>query len=134
MIVVIDCNVVISAGLSDGLPRRVIEHVLDAHRPAVSPALLDEYRGVAQRPKFAARAGAIAGLIERIAQAAHVVESSAGMAHALPDVDDEAHVAAAVAARADCVVTGNLKHFPDRPYGDVEVLSVRGFATLAGVE
>jgi len=134
MIVVIDCNVVISAGLKDGLPRRVVEHVLYRHRPAISGAILDEYRGVALRPKFATHVGTIIALIERIAAAARLVEGDARIDPQLPDADDEMYLAAAFAARAECVITGNLKHFPDRPYGTVAVLSVREFAALLELE
>lgn len=132
MIVVIDCNVVISAGLKDGLPRRVVEHVLNGCQPVVTADILDEYRGVAWRPKFAAHVGALAALIERIATAAIIVEA-ARVEHRLPDSDDGMYVGAALAAHAVCIVTGNLKHFPDRPYGEVEVLSPREFATLSHI-
>lgn len=133
MIVVIDCNVVISAGLTDGLPRRVVEHVLAAHWPVVSPSILEEYRCVARRPKFAARVDVICALIDRIATVALSVEED-GRNFGLTDPDDEVYVVAAATAQADFIVTGNSRHFPDGQYGSARVLTVREFAIIAGIE
>ena len=45
----------------------------------------------------------------------------------LPHPADGMFVEVAVAARADCIVTGNLRHFPEDRLPGVRVLSPRAF-------
>lgn len=57
------------------------------------------------------------------------VESSGEMAASaplpvrLPDPDDEPFLEAALASRADCLVTGNLSHFPPSARSGIAVLT-----------
>ena len=133
MRVILDCNVVVSAGMTDGFVRRVVRHVLGEHDLIASERILAEYRRVAGYPKFTSDAAShIAALISRIkarAQFADDVPCSVS----LPDHSDTIYVAVALEAGADALVTGNLKHFPEQTYGTTRVLSVRGFADLAGI-
>jgi predicted nucleic acid-binding protein len=89
---VIDTNIVASAALKpDGLQRTVL--LLANSKPAtlyVSQAIMDEYREVLARPKFAPT---------RTLQATR-------------DPDDNRFLECADAARADYVVTANQRHFP----------------------
>lgn len=54
-LVVIDTNVVISAGLNRaGVPGKLIDLVLDGRvQTLVSPVIITEYRSISRRPKFA---------------------------------------------------------------------------------
>ncbi len=48
----------------------------------------------------------------------------------LPDPDDECFLAAALAGKAQYLVTGNLKHYPKRNRQGVQVVSPRDFLEL----
>lgn len=73
MLVVLDCNVLVSAGLTDGTCRAVIREVVARHRCVLSQEILAEYREVSARPKFTGShsqvsAGkAITGRVDRLA-------------------------------------------------------------------
>jgi len=128
MIIVVDCNVVISAGLAGGLPQQLLCSLLANHQLIVTPAILEEYRGVAARPKFAKHTDKLSALIDQIVNVAEQVDDLPST-FSLPDQDDEIYLAAASTAGARYLVTGNIKHFPDSPYGEVEIVSVRDLAT-----
>lgn len=97
-----------------------------------SPAIIAEYQRVMNYPKFVEKRPILDALIALIMNTAVMVEDQP-CPIALPDPDDTAHLAAALHNDAQVIVSGNLKDFPDRPYGTVQVLSVREFAILDGV-
>lgn len=133
MRLVLDCNVVVSAGMSDGFVRHVVRHILDQHEVIVSDRILAEYHRVAAYPKFTPAAAAhISTLIGQIEASAQITEDGPSTVE-LPDHSDVIYVTAALESGADALVTGNLKHFPERVYGATDVLSVRAFAELAGI-
>ena len=126
MLVVLDCNVIISAGLTSGACRAVVREVLARHRCVLSDAILREYREVAGRPRFAslhAYYGRMIGLLE----AASVIVEPGELSLSLPDSDDEIYLAAALRAGAPLLVTGNTAHFPDGCYGATRVVTPRQF-------
>lgn len=115
MRVVVDTNVIVAALLTPG---RTPERCLDALRARGATVLVDErvtaeYRAVIARPKFKsvdpARASA---LVESLIAGAERVEVTA-YAGPMVDGDDRAFVEVALAGRADAIVTGNAKHFPE---------------------
>ena len=126
MLFVIDCNVLVSAGLTDGVCRTVLRRLVAAHRGVLSKEILHEYRTVTQRPKFAARHSTFDRLIDLIQSVSDCIEVPPS-AISLPDPDDEIYVAAALAAQADALITGNTAHFPDPTYGRTQVLTPRQF-------
>jgi len=80
---------------------------------ALDARLLAEYRDVLTRPEFGFPAKDIALVLSAIAQQAVAVTASP-LAGRLPDRDDEPFLEVALAARADALVTGNIRHFPVR--------------------
>ena len=61
MRVVIDCNILISAGLTAGTCRSVIQSALAHCQIVMSPDILAEYMDVVSRPKFARVRDALEG-------------------------------------------------------------------------
>ena len=132
MTVVVDCNVVVSAAWNGGVCLAIVRRCVERDLIVLSPAILAEYRRVETYPKLAHIRPRLAALIDTLAARAMLV-ADADAPVTLPDAHDEAYLAAATVAGADCIVTGNLRHFPERRYGSIRVLSVRELATELGV-
>jgi putative PIN family toxin of toxin-antitoxin system len=110
--VVLDTNVVVSALLrSGGLPEAVFNLAIGGEIQAcVSEPILAEYEDVLRRARLAIHPDKVAVALARIRAAASLVQPLA----AALDPDDNVFLECAEAARADYLVTGNRRHFPDR--------------------
>ena len=90
-------------------------------------------RCAARYPKFSHEASLyMEDTIGQIESCCRFVEAEA-CGIDLPDPDDVRYVDAAIAGGADAIITGNLRHFPERRHGQVQVLSVREFAVISGL-
>lgn len=113
MRVVLNTNIVISALLWRGKPYQLLETISHSHelRLFASPALLEELADVLARPmatKRLALLGKTAAEVLADYQAAlEVVEPSAVPRAVLRDADDDQVIAAAFAAQADFIVSGD---------------------------
>jgi uncharacterized protein len=110
--IVLDTNIVVSAALKpNGLQRPVF--LLAITKPArlyVSDAIFAEYREVLGRPELAIRKGLRQQFLQLIRNRSHFVTASRTLA-LTKDPDDNKFLECAEAARADYLVTGNLRHF-----------------------
>lgn len=125
MNIVVDCNVIISAGISDGVCRQVVQTVLSDHTWIVSVPILEEYEEVRKRPKFQKFQFRFTAILESIAAVSFLVEPEP-LSLTLPDPDDVVYVETACAGNADIVITGNGKDFPDSFRG-IQILTPREF-------
>jgi len=128
---VLDTNIVASAALKPaGLQRTVLSLALT--KPArlyLSAAIFQEYRDVLSRPEFHIRKGLRRQLLRFIKTKAHWV-APAGRLRVARDPDDNMFVECADAARADYLVTGNIRHFP-RYWKRTKIITSREFLSLA---
>jgi uncharacterized protein len=110
--VVLDTNILISALIWGGLPAQLIQAAVDEKITLyTSPQLLSELREVINRPHLAAR------LLAKQSSAAQALMFYQGLAISVSplntprvvptDADDDHVVAAAVAARANIIVSGD---------------------------
>jgi len=131
MRVVLDTNILISACWSPtGNEARVIAMAATGQLEIALSAILEaEYRDVAQRKKFAAQRDALESAITTLVNAAIRVEP-VPTCRACSDPDDNQLLDCARAARAQYVVTGNLRHFPEQWEG-VRVINARQFLDSA---
>lgn len=117
----IDTNVLVSALLKAGsIPERALLAILDARmRPEgttvlVDAAVLAEYAAVLDRPKFRMiDRGRIAELFATLRTRGATVEPHEAWSGDSLDESDRIFIALALAGRADAIVTGNIKDFPD---------------------
>jgi uncharacterized protein len=104
---------VISAALKpQGLQRTVfLLAISKLARLHMSDAILAKYRMVLARPELRIRRGLQMQFLDLIENRAHFV-SPARLVRASSDPDDDKFLECADEARADYLVTGNLRHFP----------------------
>jgi putative PIN family toxin of toxin-antitoxin system len=88
--------------------------------------ILVEYNDVLRRPHFDIDPSRAEAVLEYIRSTAEVFPASP-LAASLPDPDDAAFLEVAIAAKAECLVTGTLKHFPASRRCGVRVLSPAEF-------
>jgi putative PIN family toxin of toxin-antitoxin system len=111
--VVLDTNILVSALLQPlGPPAQILMLALGGSvHLCVSGSVYAEYEEVIRRPRFQRSEDVIAGTLQAIREKGVWVRPNERVT-ACADPDDDMFLECAVAAKADYVVTGNLKHFP----------------------
>ena len=128
MNVVLDTNVLVAGLLSPhGASGRVVDLLLNGEiTPCFDDRIMAEYREVLARAKFGFAPAQIEALVDYIEGAGlHVVATPLDVS--LPDPDDRAFLEVAVAAGAEWLVTGNVRHFPARSRRGIRVVGPREF-------
>lgn len=127
---VIDTNIVVSAALKpDGLQRTIVLlAIANPVRWYVSADILGEYRETLSRPELRIRRGLRQQLLQLIARHSHTVVPSR-LPSLTSDPADNKFLECADAARADYLITGNRRHFPDS-WKRTKVVSSRDFVTI----
>jgi len=118
---VLDTNIVVSGLLWRAAPRQVLDAARDQRITLhTSSVLLDELAEVLSRPHLAsviaANQASPAFLMQRYAMLAQLVIPAQTARVVAKDIDDDAVIACALAARAEWIVSGdahllNLKHY-----------------------
>src|ERR1017187_32786 len=113
--VVLDTNVLVSANLSEeGLETLVVSLALNRKiQLHVSEPILQEYERVLRSPRLKFEAKEVARFLARLRRGSALVMPTRKVS-ASPDEADNRLLECAEAARADFLVTGNKKHFPQR--------------------
>jgi putative PIN family toxin of toxin-antitoxin system len=127
---VLDTNIVVSAALKQsGLQRTVL--LIALAKPAslyVSAAILAEYEEVLSRRMLKIPRHDRQSTIQLIHNSARVIAPSRSLTGAA-DPDDNKFLECAEAARADYLITGNLRHFP-KFWRSTKVISTRDFISI----
>ncbi len=126
--VVLDTNVLVSGLLSEtGPPARIVDLWAGGEIVAVTdPRIEREYHDVLARPSLRLDATAVDEVLDLLEYAEQVV--ALPLPFRLPDANDEPFLEVAVAAAADALVTGNVRHFSvPRVRLPVAVLTPRQF-------
>ena len=129
---VLDTNVVVSAALQPlGLQRTVF--VLALTKPArlyLSAPIFEEYRAVISRPELHIRKGLRQQLLQLLKNGARFVRPFAPL-QVTSDPDDNIFLECAEAARADYLITGNPRHFPEF-WKTTKIITSREFIGIVG--
>lgn len=124
MTVVLDTNVLVPGLLSPyGAPAHIVRMMVSgAFEVCYDARILAEYEEVLRRSKFAftrEEVGNIIGYIEHFG----CPVAAAPLLAPLRDPGDEPFLEVAIAGRADCLVTGNIAHYPSAARGRVRVVT-----------
>lgn len=117
---VIDTNVVVSAMLkADSMPALVLKEVLVGNICLLlNQEILDEYLEVLSRKKFHFSVETVINLVREIKKRAIFIDAMP-TDESMPDPDDAVFYEIVMEARKETdayLVTGNRKHFPEKPY------------------
>ncbi|MFC1452192.1 putative toxin-antitoxin system toxin component, PIN family [Verrucomicrobiota bacterium] len=125
---VLDTNVLVSGLLTPfGTCGEIVRMLTSSEIVLCADArILLEYDDVLHRPKFAIDPHKVDVVMEYI-QNSSEVHATAPLERPLPDEDDHPFLEVALSSDAECLVTGNLKHFPKRCRAGVRVLSPKQF-------
>jgi putative PIN family toxin of toxin-antitoxin system len=128
MRIVLDTSVLVAGLLAPFGPCGEIARMLTSGEVTlcVDARILFEYQDVLRRPRFDIASGMIAAVMGYVQNSAET-SPAIPLSVSLPDPDDAPVLEVALAAKADCLVTGNLRHFPARSRSGVRVLSPREF-------
>lgn len=129
MNVVLDCNVVVAAGITPGVCYAVVREVVLHHNAILTQEILEEYRNVMARPKFAPFRERLQAILGALRETGTTFEAEE-IAVNLPDPFDEIYLIAALSFPADVLVTGNLKHFPPASCQGIHTCSAQEFLRL----
>jgi len=125
MKIVLDTNVVVSGLLnSQGNPAQVLTLALaGAVQVCHDKLILAEYAEVLARPRFKFDPKRVREVLAKLEVDGLEVDAMEYSDLDLPDADDEPFLAAALAASADFLVTGNLADYPPKKRRGCAVVS-----------
>ena len=129
MRVVFDTNVVVSASFWRGAPFDCLAAWAKGRCEAfVSPALLSEYHETIEELRLEFPEKKFVAWADALAESAQLVFPMDRAAGATTDPDDEMVLECALAAEADCIVTGDKKHLlPLKQFREIAIVSPAEF-------
>jgi putative PIN family toxin of toxin-antitoxin system len=136
MRVVIDANVFISGLLSkSGPPGQILDAWVEGlFSLYISPQIAAEIQRVLDYPRIRERLGPgqASQFITLLLTAAEWVDGNLVLTTLTQDPSDNIYLACAVEAKADYLITGNLKHYDEagNPFQGVELLTPRQFIEI----
>lgn len=135
MKIVLDTNVAVSGLLNPFNPPGEVVRMISANLLVVcyDARIFSEYRKVLVRPKFQLEPFLVEGFLDQVRADGFLV-SAEPLRDRLPDPDDEIFLAVALAGKARCLVTGNLKDFPASQRQGMSVVSPKEFLEIYGRE
>ena len=127
MRVVLDTNVLVQASLSPfGPANGIIAFIFTGQvRPLFDERILAEYEEVLTRPQFTFRRQVVERMIRQLRLAGDLVTAYAlprDQARHLPDATDAAFIEVAISAKADVLISSNVRHFPSAACSGLPVL------------
>lgn len=135
MRVVFDTNILISGTLWSGTPALILQAAYANRFETVSSeSLLDEFKDVLERPKFASRLALTEQtsiqIVEQYATLAHVIQPKAVERVISADEDDDQVLACALEGDADYIVSGDPHLLDLGEYKHIPIPSASKFLAL----
>ena len=131
MKVVLDTNVLISAIAFGGNPRIILEAILRGEpKLFLSDFILDELKGVLQRPKFGFPPDVIRGVISELNAIGYIVNPSVRIRKIREDPSDNRILECAVEANAEYLISGDIHLLSQKVYQNVKIVSSTEFLKI----
>ena len=126
--IILDTNIFISGILFGGIPRKIIESVLQGQFTlCLSEPLWEELEGVLLRPKFHFSGEVVHTILNELKTMAFLVDPERKLSIIKEDPSDNRLLEAAVTARTDIIVSGDKHLLQLRKFRDTSILSPREF-------
>lgn len=138
MRVTADTNLIVSAALWGGNPRRVIDSARDGFfELCTSPALISELRSILTRDKFEKQFSRVGftseDLVEELLGFAIIVDAVHLPFAVSRDLDDDEVIACALAADCEFIVTGDTDLLVLKEYQGVAIVTATDFLKELGL-
>jgi putative PIN family toxin of toxin-antitoxin system len=104
--VAIDTNVLVSALINDGKPRKLVLELLDKHIVILSRQMLAELADVISRDKFTVTSPQVDRFVSSLVRMSKMVPDNARFKVLYEDPDDDIVLNTAYSGRAEFIVTG----------------------------
>ncbi len=130
--VVLDTNILISAIVFGGLPRKILEMAIASNVNCfLSFAILDELRDVLQRSKFGFSPQQAVTVIDELQDICEILNPPRRIRTIKADPDDNRILECAVEAQAMCIISGDNHLLELGKYREIHIYSPADFlATL----
>jgi len=134
--VILDTNIIVSALISDGYPSLIIEEIIFAEKAilCISEKVFSEYTSVLSRdkflkyPEFKINADIVLSTINLLAE-----KYEPGISvNVITDEADNRLLELAIAAKADYLITGNIRHFKLSEFEGTKIISPKNYFDLFG--
>ncbi len=126
MRIVFDTNVLLAAFITHGACAEVFDHCLAQHTIISSSFILEEVEDKLLN-KFQFPRNKVEDLVRFLSNEAEVVEAAASPSQVCRDADDDMILATALAARADCILSGDGDLLDLKSYEGIPILKVADF-------
>ncbi|RLT42119.1 MAG: putative toxin-antitoxin system toxin component, PIN family [Chloroflexi bacterium] len=127
---IIDTNIVVSAYLGGRLEIILRSFKEDKYTLIVSKAIADEYFLVLKRPRFRIDSEALDDFASLLVSKAEFVTPFTPVTAIKSDPSDNIFLEAALAGKADCVVSGDAHLLDLKTFGAIPILTAREFIEL----
>lgn len=123
--IVLDTNVLISAIICDGKPRKLLQSGINREYVILSSlGILDELSEVLQRPKFKMTGDDIIGIVSTLIETVENVHVTSEIKAIKNDPDDDILINAAYDGNADYIVSGDPDLLSLKKFNQTKIVSV----------
>jgi len=132
---VLDANIIVSAAVWGGNPRKIIKRAADGlDKLFITDDIVDELEDVLRRPMFGLsteEADLRIAEIEEIGKKV-AISPERRITDACRDSDDNTYLECALAAGADYIITGDRDLLDLKEYGGVKIVNARSYLDIVG--
>ena len=122
--VVLDTNVLVSALIHEGKPRKLLSKLLEKHTVILSQHLMAEFADVVSRDKFVVKDFQVDRFLSDLVSMSKIVADNPVFKAVLEDPDDDVVLNAAVAGKADLIVSGDRHLLKLECFKGIRIVSV----------